>query len=162
MILVTGGERSGKSSFALRLALSRGNRRAFIATAEPIDEDMQRRIVSHKKERAGRFDTFEEPLDVATALKKTATYDVCVFECVTTWLANLMYKKVNVEEAVDRFLSSLNGNEIIVTNEVGMGVVPADVETRRYVEELGRINMRLADIADEVFFVVSGIPMRIK
>ena len=162
MVLITGGERSGKSSFALQLAMRLGKSRAFIATAEPIDEEMQNRIEVHKRERAGLFDTFEEPVNVTAILRETASYDVCVFECVTTWLANIMYRKMDVRQAVADFLSSLNGNEIVVTNEVGMGVVPADADTRQYVEELGRLNMKLAEVADEAYFIVSGIPMRIK
>ncbi len=162
MILVTGGERSGKSSFALKKALEFGAKRAFIATAEAIDDEMRRRIEKHKSERADLFDTFEEPIYIDKILMKTSSYDVCVVECMTTWIGNILYRALDLNERVENFIDSLNGNEIIVTNEVGMGIVPVDAMTRRYVEELGRLNARIAKLCDEVYFMVSGIAVKIK
>ncbi len=162
MILVTGGERSGKSAYALKRGIELGRKRAFIATAEAIDDEMKERIERHKSKRKDLFDTFEEPIYIDKILLKTASYDVCVVECLTTWVGNLIYKNMNVSEMAERFMSSLSGNEIIVTNEVGMGIVPVDAMTRRYVEELGRLNAKIAGMANEVYFMVSGIEVKIK
>lgn len=162
MILITGGERSGKSRLALELALKKGEKRAFIATAEAIDEEMSSRIAKHKEERGNLFDTYEEPLDIHAILKKTGDYDVVVVECMTTWLENLFHYDRNIDEMVEKFIASINGNEIIVSNEIGMGVIPENPLTRTFVEALGRLNARIAQIADEVYFVVSGIGVKIK
>lgn len=161
MILITGGERSGKSDFAVKIALNK-SKRAFLATAEPIDDEMRSRIESHKKGRGELFDTFEEPVYLDRALESTKAYDVCVIDCMTTWLGNLIYHDVDIKECIDKFISNLNGNEVIVSNEVGMGIIPADKMTRMYVEHLGRLNQKLSAMADEVFLMVSGIPLKIK
>ncbi len=161
MILITGGERAGKSDFAVRLAMKE-SKRAFIATAEPFDDEMSYRIKKHKRDRKDLFDTFEEPIDIAKILDITKKYDVCVIDCMTTWIGNLFYHEVEKTSVIDEFVRNLSGNEIIVTNEVGMGIIPNDKATRMYVEELGRLNKRLAGIADKVFFMISGIPLKIK
>ncbi len=162
MILVTGGERSGKSSFALEKGLDVGNKRAFIATAEPFDDEMTDRIRKHKEERKVLFETFEEPVRLDKILKKTASYDVCIVECLTTWLGNILYRELDPMVMTDGLIKALNGNEIIVTNEVGMGVISADPMTRKYVDDLGRLNSKIAKMADEVYFMVSGIPVKVK
>ncbi len=162
MILITGGERAGKSDFAVKKALSCGKKRAFLATAESFDDEMRSRIDKHKKDRGDLFDTFEEPVNLEKILNKTSEYDVCVIDCMTTWLGNLFYHKIDITSEVGIFLNSLNGNEIIVTNEVGMGIIPIDTMTRKYVEELGRLNSKLASVASEVFLMVAGIAMKIK
>lgn len=161
MILITGGERSGKSDLAIKIALKK-SKRAFLATAEPIDEEMRSRIENHKKDRGALFDTFEEPIHLDEALKLTKHYDVCVIDCMTTWLGNLIYHDADIKAGIEKFTSNLNGNEVIVSNEVGMGIVPADKMTRMYVEDLGRLNQKLSKMADEVFFMVAGIPLKIK
>ncbi len=161
MILITGGERSGKSNFAVKLAISK-TKRAFIATAEPFDDEMRARIEKHKKDREGLFDTFEEPVHLSTILPMTKDYDVCVIDCMTTWVGNLMYHDLNLKEEMEGFLANLNGNEIIVSNEVGMGIIPVEKMTRMYIEILGKLNQEIAEVADEVFFMVAGIPLKIK
>jgi adenosylcobinamide kinase/adenosylcobinamide-phosphate guanylyltransferase len=161
MILVTGGERSGKSDFAVKMAIKKSTR-AFIATAEPFDDEMRSRIEKHRKDRKDLFDTFEEPLHLSETLKMTKNYDVCVIDCMTTWVGNLMYHDVDSKAETEKFLANLNGNEIIVSNEVGMGIISVDKMTRTYVETLGRLNQEIAKMANEVFFMVAGIPMKIK
>ncbi|RKX56439.1 MAG: bifunctional adenosylcobinamide kinase/adenosylcobinamide-phosphate guanylyltransferase [Thermotoga sp.] len=162
MILITGGEKSGKSSFALQLAMKMGERRAFLATAEPFDEEMKVRIERHKEKRSTSFDTFEEPIYIPNVLNELSNYDVLVIDCMTTWLGNLMHYNINIENMVKKLIDSLNGNEIIVSNEVGMGIIPANATTRKYVEELGKLNSTLAFQANEVYFMVSGIGVKIK
>ena len=139
-----------------------GKKRAFIATAVPFDNEMKERIKKHKNERGMLFDTFEEPIYLNKILKKTNSYDVRIIECLTTWLGNLFYEKLDPNIMSERLIESLNGNEIIVTNEVGMGIVPNNPMTRQYVEELGRLNAKIAALCDEVYFMVSGIALKIK
>ncbi len=162
MILITGGEKSGKSTYALRLALERGSRRAFIATAEAFDDEMRLRIKHHKEERGNLFETIEEPIEIPSILHRLSAYDAVLIDCMTTWLGNLMYYQRDIAAMKDELLSSITGNEIIVTNEVGMGVIPLEASTRAYVEDLGRLNAALAQRAERVVFMVAGLPLTIK
>ncbi|HID57522.1 TPA: bifunctional adenosylcobinamide kinase/adenosylcobinamide-phosphate guanylyltransferase [Candidatus Poribacteria bacterium] len=162
MILILGGVKSGKSSFALRKALEHPEPRALVATGEPIDEEMRARIEKHRRERGDLFETFEEPVELPTLLKRLSRYSVVVVDCLTTWLGNLYHYGIDVGRYSDELISSLNGNEVIVTNEVGLGVIGAEPLTRSYVESLGRLNARLARVADEVYMMIAGIEVRIK
>ncbi|MHB8107785.1 MAG: bifunctional adenosylcobinamide kinase/adenosylcobinamide-phosphate guanylyltransferase [Candidatus Cryosericum sp.] len=162
MILITGGEKSGKSTYALRLALEQGSRRAFVATAEAFDDEMRLRIKRHKEERGDLFETIEEPVEIPSALRRLSSYDVVLVDCMTTWLGNLMYYKRDIGSMKDELLTSVSGNEIIVTNEVGMGIIPLEASTRAYVEDLGRLNAALAQRAERVIFMVSGLPLVLK
>lgn len=162
MILITGGEKSGKSTYALRLALERGSRRAFVATAEALDDEMRARIKHHKEERGDLFETIEEPVEVPSTLRRLSSYDVVLIDCMTTWLGNLMYYKRDLSAMKDELLTSVSGNEIIVTNEVGMGIIPLEASTRAYVEDLGRLNAALAQRAERVIFMVAGLPLVLK
>lgn len=162
MILITGGERSGKSAYAMRIALERGTRRAFVATAEPLDDEMRARIKRHREDRGSLFETIEEPVEVPTVLRRCASYDVVLVDCMTTWLGNLMHYQRDILAMKDELLASVSGNEVLVTNEVGMGIIPVDASTRLYVEELGRLNAALAQRADQVIFMVAGLPLILK
>ena len=162
MILITGGERSGKSAYAMRIALERGTRRAFVATAEPLDDEMRARIKRHREDRGSLFETIEEPVEVPTVLRRCASYDVVLVDCMTTWLGNLMHYQRDILAMKDELLASVSGNEVLVTNEVGMGIIPVEASTRLYVEELGRLNAALAQRADQVIFMVAGLPLVLK
>ena len=166
--LVTGGSRSGKSKHALDLAASYQNK-AFIATAEATDDEMQARIERHRRERDPSFHTLEEPVNLAMALKALPEEtEVAVLDCITVWLGNLSYREKIIDGTcpeIDAFLDILEAppcHLILVTNEVGMGVIPADGATRLFRDTAGSINQILAERAHEVIFSVSGIPMRIK
>lgn len=166
--LITGGCRSGKSRMAQRLA-SAYEQRVFIATAQPIDHEMERRIAAHQRERGDGWTTLEEPLDLAAALQRVPHgTQVAVVDCITVWLGNLMYllpDDETIHEQIGRFINALSNVDyslLIVTNEVGMGIVPADRETRRYRDLAGFTNQRLADAADQVIFMVSGLPINLK
>ncbi|MGB9615585.1 MAG: bifunctional adenosylcobinamide kinase/adenosylcobinamide-phosphate guanylyltransferase [Fervidobacterium sp.] len=165
MILITGGVKSGKSSFALKLAKSY-NRKAFLATGVPFDEEMRKRIEKHKKERSEDFDTYEEPINVVEILDRIdGKYDVIVFECVTTYLGNLYYYDLSIEEHIDKFVDGLKNMKseiIIVTNEVGWGVIPENELARKYVETLGKLNSKLASLSHKVYLIISGIEVQIK
>jgi adenosylcobinamide kinase/adenosylcobinamide-phosphate guanylyltransferase len=162
MILITGGEKSGKSTYAMRTALERGPRRAFVATAEPLDDEMRARIKYHREERGSLFETIEEPVDVPTVLRRCASYDVVLVDCMTTWLGNLIHYQRDLTTMKDELLASVSGNEVFVTNEVGMGIIPMDASTRLYVEELGRLNAALAQRAERVVFMIAGLPLVLK
>jgi len=162
MILITGGEKSGKSTYALRLALERGSRRAFVATAEAFDDEMRARIKHHKEERGNLFETVEEPVEIPSVLRHLSSYDVVLVDCMTTWLGNLMHYKRDLSTMRDELLTSVSGNEVIVTNEVGMGIIPLEASTRAYVEDLGRLNAALAQRAERVIFMVAGLPLVLK
>ncbi len=166
MILLTGGVKCGKSSKALEFAL-RYKKRAFLATGVPFDEEMVRRIERHKEERKDLFDTYEEPVKIYEVIEKIKNnYDVIVIDCMTTWLGNLFYHFENdlerIQQEIEKFLNSLSGKEIIITNEVGLGVIPADRVSRKYVDTLGILNSKLALLSDEVYLMISGIGVKIK
>jgi adenosylcobinamide kinase/adenosylcobinamide-phosphate guanylyltransferase len=157
LILVTGGARSGKSCFAQKLAEAVKGRKAFIATAEPLDHEMKQRITLHRKKRPAGWNTVEEG------------YDVLLIDCLTLWISNLMVNKNMKEKAILKNISNLvtsckeiPSRVIMVTNELGMGIVPANRLSRLYRDLVGKANQQIAAEADEVYFLVSGIPMKLK
>ena len=166
-ILITGGIKSGKSRFALQLTreMEKGEK-IFIATARPIDKEMEDKIEKHKKERGGDLKTVEAPIHLGDVLR-TINPSTTVIDCLTLWLSNLFFEIKQEERLseIEGFIGALEeftGNEIIVTNEVGWGIIPADEISRRYQSELGNLNQKVAEICDEVYVLISGIPLRIK
>jgi adenosylcobinamide kinase/adenosylcobinamide-phosphate guanylyltransferase len=164
--LVVGGERSGKSSYVQDYAVESADEgRYFIATAEPLDEEMKARITAHQASRDGKFTTIEEPVRLSDAVRALPVdAQVCVIDCMTVWMGNLLYHKAE-EGALEDFLSALHDAHchiLIVTNEVGMGVIPETSESRRYVDLLGRANQKVAALADDVIAMVCGIPFPVK
>ena len=162
-LLVTGGARSGKSRFVLTRALAHPPPRVFIATAEPGDAEMAARIAAHRAERRGEFVTIEEPVALAEELERaTRDASIIVVDCVTLWIANLLGRglsDVDVDAAVSAVAERVRTSRsptILVTNEVGAGIVPFEPETRRYRDVLGAANQRLADAVDEVVLMVAG------
>ncbi|MDR0408993.1 MAG: bifunctional adenosylcobinamide kinase/adenosylcobinamide-phosphate guanylyltransferase [Spirochaetaceae bacterium] len=170
--LITGGIKSGKSKRALDLAAlwNSGGRQpairaSFIATAEALDDEMKIRIEKHKAERAGRgFDTIEEPFDLAAALSRSGSH--VIVDCLTMWVNNMMYHKreADFEDALGAFISELRGKQeaVIVSNETGLGNIPADELTRRYNLMLAAAARRTAEAADHVEFMVAGLPLTVK
>mgnify|MGYP001565696141 CR=1 FL=1 len=166
--LVTGGGRSGKSQYALERA-RRYPRRVFVATAEPCDDEMKDRIARHRAGRDASFVTVEEPRDLAKAVQSLPPdMDVALVDCVTVWLGNLFHRHGGASESfpeVDQFLllaARPPCHLILVANEVGMGIIPETELGRRFRDMAGFLNQKLAHLADEVVFLVSGIPMVIK
>jgi adenosylcobinamide kinase/adenosylcobinamide-phosphate guanylyltransferase len=166
--LVTGGSRSGKSKIALQLAAPYANK-AFIATAEATDDEMLARIERHRRERDSSYLTVEEPVNLDMAINSLPKgTEAAVLDCVTVWLGNLFYRKKITEGTcpeIDAFLNILDSppcHLILVTNEIGMGVIPADSATRHFRDLAGGLNQQLAERAHEVILSVSGIPLRVK
>ncbi|MEQ1655503.1 MAG: bifunctional adenosylcobinamide kinase/adenosylcobinamide-phosphate guanylyltransferase [Nitrospira sp.] len=168
IIFVLGGSASGKSEFALRLAGSKGPR-AFVATGQGLDAEMSARIARHQATRASDWDTAEVPLELAAWFARAGSrYQTIVVDCVTLWLSNLMglgMKEPMVLKRVAGLLKSMRktkANIVIVSNELGLGLVPADPSARAFRDLAGRVNQLLAAGADEAHLVVSGIPVRLK
>lgn len=166
--LVGGGARSGKSGWALELARARGQRRAFIATAQALDEGMRQRIARHQRERPD-FITREAPQDVrAAALSLFDEADVVVIDCVTIYVSNRMLdgqEDDGVLAAVDALVDALKTapfESILVTNEVGMSVHPETALGRRFCDLAGWVNQRLAGAADELYLAVMGAVLRVR
>ncbi len=169
LVLVGGGVRSGKSHFALQLAYDiAGARRGFIATAEPYDDDMRARAAAHRHERGDGFTTVEEPRDLEGALEALAACDVVVIDCLTLWLSNLLLRGDSeaailgaLERAMARVLAS-DTRCIIVSNEVGMGVVPESPLGRAFRDLAGRAHQRLAERSSSVYLAMMGLVLRAK
>ncbi len=166
-VLVLGGARSGKTGFAERLALRAGKRPAYLATAEALDPEMRDRVESHQRGRAGRFTTIEEPLALSGALiGAAATHDVILVDCLTLWISNLLGAGEDVALAVEGLSATVARIEhakiILVSNEVGLGIVPDNPLARMFRDLAGSTHQRLAEICDEAYFVVAGLPITLK
>ena len=175
IVLVTGGCRSGKSAYAQRLAESLPGRRLFVATGPVTDEEMRLRIEDHRQARRDRdWETVEEQVDLATVFRGHREYEVLLVDCVTLWVNNVMYHaeqaghavlEQEVAETCRDWLATArqrNGTVILVTNEVGLGVVPDNALARRYRDLVGRANQSIAAAAETVTLVTCGIPWHLK
>ncbi len=162
--LVIGGARSGKSSYAERQARESGLRVTYVATCEARDDEMTTRIAHHRERRPAEWRTVEEPLLLAATLRREAAADACLLvDCLTLWLTNAMFAKR--EDGIDKLLAvlpTLPGRVILVSNEVGWGIVPENALARRFRDEQGRLNQRIAAIADQVTLVAAGLPLGLK
>jgi adenosylcobinamide kinase / adenosylcobinamide-phosphate guanylyltransferase len=162
--LVIGGARSGKSSYAEQQALESGLAVTYVATSEVRDAEMAERIAHHRNRRPAEWHTVEEPLLLADTLRRAAATDTCVMvDCLTLWLTNALLGER--EEEIDRLLAALPGlpgRILLVSNEVGWGIVPENALARRFRDEQGRLNQRIAAIADEVTLVAAGLPLSLK
>ena len=172
LTLVLGGVRAGKSSYAQRLA-AEAERVLFVATAVAGDEEMEARIKAHQEARPAHWDTLEEPIDLPGAVKPLLNnYGVILLDCLTLWVSNLLLREPDPQSArydilpeVSRLLELYRGSDtswIIVSNEVGLGVVPPTQLGRIYADELGRVNQLVAAEADEVYLMAAGLPVPIK
>ena len=168
VIVVGGGVRSGKSAFAVALAERVGPRRAFVATAQPFDAEMEARIAAHRDERGDRFETVEAPEALPQALTSLADRDVVVVDCLTVWLSNLLLAErtdAEIAAAVDevaQVCAARRTTVVLVTNEVGMGVVPPSPLGRRFRDVAGRAHQRLARDADEIYLATLGVILRLR
>jgi len=166
--LITGGVKSGKSSYALSMA-NTYLKKAFIATAEAFDNEMKHRIARHKSERDQSFFLIEEPCNLGVALHRIPVgTDVAVIDCLTVWIGNVMHKNsghADLFSEIDSFFNVIKNppcSLIVITNEVGMGIVPENELSRAYRDRIGMVNQKIASIAHNVIFMVCGIPLMIK
>jgi len=175
LILVTGGARSGKSSFAEKLAREAGKDVTYVATAQPLDEEMAKRIYEHKRSRPQNWKTVEEPLNVAPVIEQESKRgNVILLDCLALFVANVLLAQEDPtgEKASQKILCEIEklattckkaqGEVIIVTNEVGMGIVPEYPISRTYRDLLGKANQIMASYADIVYLMVCGIPIDLK
>ena len=166
--LVLGGARSGKSRFAQQLASSNKLPVVYIATATAIDAEMATRIEHHQHNRPSEWRTRECPLNLAAALQEeTQQPQTILVDCLTLWLNNQLFNNPEQDFSVlfNQLIDSLqtnNANLIFVANEVGLGVIPLGAISRTFVDEAGRLNQQLAQIADKVFFIAAGLPLVLK
>lgn len=175
--LILGGARSGKSAFAERLARECGNPTSVIVTAEALDDEMAERIRRHRRDRPPDWRTVEEPVALVTALAAEAAHGRCVIvDCLTLWLTNLLagsdhaqdggedaLRRVRRERhALVQLLPKLRGTVLIVTNEVGLGLVPDTPLGRVFRDEAGRMNQAVASACSRATFMAAGLPLRLK
>lgn len=166
---ITGGARSGKSAFAEKLATEIAGKRAYIATAQAFDPEMAARIEKHQKDRGDSWDTYEEPLAVdELLLKLSGRYPVVLLDCLTLWLSNVMAHTAGESgvlarcDSLVRALAGFEGFCIVVSNEVGLGIVPDNPLARQFRDLAGMLNQKVAKTADEVYLTASGIPVKLK
>lgn len=182
IILVTGGARSGKSSFAEELCKIQNNNTAYIATSVAFDDEMKDRIKKHQESRPSEWNTYEIYKDIHSIVKELdEKHNTVLLDCLTLMVNNLMFTygidienanpdEINeiedyIKEQLTKLLEALKDTNlyfVIVTNEVGMGIVPENKLSRIYRDFVGRANQQIAKVSDEVYFVVSGIPMKVK
>ena len=170
IILITGGVRSGKSRYALTLARRIDGLKVFLATAQPFDDGLRERVQKHKEQRGAEFRTVEEPVYLGKALAAIGKAPaVIVIDCLTVWVNNLFHQMRDnapgVAEQKELFLQALGdcpATIIIVTNEVGMGIIPDNALARDFADTLGALNQQIAQMSDQVILMVSGIPSWIK
>jgi adenosylcobinamide kinase/adenosylcobinamide-phosphate guanylyltransferase len=168
IVLVGGGVRSGKSRFALERAEALGARRAFVATAQAFDDEMAERIARHQAERADRYRTIEAPVELAAALDRIADVDVVVIDCLTLWLSNRLIADepiASITLAIEELVGALRRapcHVVLVTNEVGMGVVPPSPLGRAFRDLVGTAHQRLAACADELYLAAMGVVLRLR
>jgi adenosylcobinamide kinase / adenosylcobinamide-phosphate guanylyltransferase len=165
VILITGGARSGKSTRAEARARAFAGRPVYVATAEALDAEMRERIEQHRARRGGEWLERETSLELVAALDETDGGGARLVDCLTLWLSNLMHagrdssaEALTLAEALGRQQSPV----VLVTNEVGLGIVPDNALARQFRDAAGNLNQIIARVADEVEFVVAGLPLRVK
>ncbi|MFT5684693.1 MAG: adenosylcobinamide kinase/adenosylcobinamide-phosphate guanylyltransferase [Myxococcota bacterium] len=166
LIFIGGGARSGKSTLGLTLAERTGPRRVFIATAQAWDDEMIARITRHRDERDDTWHTVEEPLAVAGCIRAQTDCDVVLLDCLTLWLTNLLLAETaDIQAHVADLIAAIASapfDVIVVTNEVGLGIVPANALSRRFRDEAGFAHQALAAAAQSVYFGAMGMLLRLK
>jgi adenosylcobinamide kinase/adenosylcobinamide-phosphate guanylyltransferase len=164
--LVLGGARSGKSRYAESLTMAFPPPWLYVATAEPLDVEMDARIAKHRIRRGSGWRTVDAPRDIAGALTTSpAAASSVLVDCLTLWLSNLMLAEANIESYIENLEAALAGAVVpivLVSNEVGFGIVPDNELARRFCDQHGQLNQRIAARADRVVMVVAGLPIAVK
>lgn len=163
---VLGGARSGKSGFSEKIAFETGFERHYIATGRAYDDEMRQRIARHRADRGEGWVTHEVPVDLVSSLEAIDTPGrVALVDCLTLWITNLMMEDRDIDAAGEmliRSFASLEGRLILVSNEVGLGIVPENRMAREFRDHAGRLHQKIAAAADEVFFMAAGLPLKMK
>ncbi|TCV66759.1 adenosylcobinamide kinase /adenosylcobinamide-phosphate guanylyltransferase [Neorhizobium sp. R1-B] len=166
LTLVLGGARSGKSAFSETLARATGFERHYIATGRAYDEEMRERIARHRADRGKQWVTHEIPLDLTVQIQSIdGPGRVILVDCLTLWITNLMMEERDIDAATTELtgvLRLLSAPIILVSNEVGLGIVPENKMAREFRDHAGRLHQRIAAVADDVYFVAAGLPLRMK
>lgn len=165
LTLIIGGAASGKSDFAEGLVIASGNSRIYLATAQAHDAEMTAKINRHQKTRGAGWRTIEAPLDLSNALGSASAGDVVLLDCATLWLTNQLMAEADLQIAQSTLLTSLTSCKapvVVVSNEVGAGIVPENALARKFREAQGRLNQRLAAQSDLAVTVIAGLPMVLK
>ncbi len=165
LTFILGGARSGKSAYAETLLRQHPAPWLYIATAQAFDDEMTERIATHRARRGDGWQTVEAPQDLAGALAATAERQPVLLDCLTLWLSNRMLAEADIEAEcaeLTEVLSRPRGPWVVVSNEVGLGIVPDNALARRFRDEAGRLNQKIAATADEVLFMTAGLPMKVK
>ncbi|MEM7464327.1 MAG: bifunctional adenosylcobinamide kinase/adenosylcobinamide-phosphate guanylyltransferase [Pseudomonadota bacterium] len=164
--LVLGGARSGKSSFAENLVEESGLKPVYVATAQAFDSEMKDRIERHRARRGDQWETVEAPIELPEMLKLQSTGEKAILvDCLTLWLSNLMIKEMDIEAEVTRLIEVLSkptAPVVLVSNEVGMSIVPENKMAREFRDHAGVLNQEIAGVASQVFLVAAGLPMKLK
>jgi adenosylcobinamide kinase / adenosylcobinamide-phosphate guanylyltransferase len=165
-LLVLGGARSGKSRYAQARAEALDAELVFIATAQAFDTEMSERIARHRDDRGDRWTTVEAPVELAAAIRAECREDrVLLIDCLTLWTSNLLLAERDIPAATAELVSAIDdavGPLILVSNEVGLGIVPDNELARRFRDDAGRVNQQVAAAVDEAMFVAAGLPLRLK
>jgi len=168
LAFVIGGIKSGKTKFALKKAEELNNGKLYyIATARAVDEEMKDRIERHKRERGEKWITIEEPIEVDGVLKKIPKGSIIIIDCLTTWLTNLLIENYDVEEKTNILLDILLKTKtdldlFLISNEVGLGIIPDNPLARKFIDLSGNLHQKVAQIADEVYFILCGCEIKVK
>lgn len=165
-VLVLGGARSGKSAFAERLVAETGLSRHYIATGRAFDDEMRERIARHREDRGDGWQTHEEPLALAARIADVARADRAVLvDCLTLWVTNLMLEERDIAAECSGLLEALRkapGRIVLVSNEVGLGIVPENRMAREFRDHAGRLHQKVAALVPEVYFIAAGLPLKMK
>ena len=163
--LVLGGARSGKTRHAMGLT-EQQSRRVYIATAEPLDDEMHARIRNHRRERDATWSTIEAPLQLGDAIAAAQSENTAIMvDCLTLWLSNLLGTQADIEVEIETLLNAIaqtTNRLVLVSNEVGLGIVPANALARKFRDEQGRLNQRVAAAVNHVDFVAAGLAFNLK
>lgn len=169
IIFVIGGARSGKSTYAFKIAKKKGGRTAFIATCVPQDKEMKQRVALHRNTRPKVWKTFENPKDIQALIKENGVkFGAIILDCLTLLVSGYMMRGIresDIKTRISKMISAFKKSKslcIIVSNEVGLGIVPENKLARDFRDIAGRMNQLVAEESDNVFFMVSGLPWRIK
>lgn len=165
LYFVTGGAASGKSTFAEKVVRATGKPKTYVATMQPYDDEMRAKLEKHQQQRGGDWTTIEAQIDIVSVLDQASADDIILLDCVTLWLTNVLLGDHDVDAACDALVNALLTcacDVVVVSNEVGMGIVPDNALSRKFRNAQGKVNQMIAARADVVMTVISGLPLVLK